>query len=243
MTSDDQATSSFPADGPRDPAPSGPPSTLDEPLELDPGDWEGRAVYHLLTGLVIPRPVGWVSSVSPDGVRNVAPHSYFNLVSGNPPYAFFGSIGVKDSLRNVRESGEFVFNIVSSDLAELMVATAADLPPDVDEFDFFGIPSERAVAVDAPRVAGAPAHLECRVTHEIELEERAHVVIARIVHVHVEPRVWVDGRIDPRLLDPIVRLGGSGFARLADHHRIPRRPWEEIRDLPGPQRIAGREPW
>lgn len=242
MTTDASAPTGW-ADDPRSSAPAAPPQTLDGPLELDPADWEGRAVYHLLTGLVIPRPVGWVSSVGPDGVRNVAPHSYFNLLSGNPPYAFFGSAGVKDSLRNVRESGEFVFNIVSSDLAELMVATSADLPRDVDEFDAFGIPSEPAVAVDAPRVAGAPAHLECRVTHEIDLEGRAHVVIAKIVHVHVDPRIWADGRIDPQRLDPIVRLGGSGFARLTDHHRIPRRSWDEVRDLTGPERIAPREPW
>ena len=92
-----------------------PPASLDCALEVGPADWQGPAFYQLLTGLVVPRPIGWISTVSQSGVRNLAPYSYFNLMGSDPAYVAFGSTGVKDSLRNLREVPEFVANIVGKD--------------------------------------------------------------------------------------------------------------------------------
>ncbi|HEX9889421.1 MAG TPA: flavin reductase family protein [Nitriliruptorales bacterium] len=207
-----------------------PPQVLDEDLELDPQDWPAHQVYFVMTGLVIPRPIAWVSTYGADGVRNVAPHSYFNVVAHDPPHVVFSSSGVKDTLRNIRSRGEFVVNLVSMDVVEPMNFTATDFPPDQDEFDWAGLTEEPAHAVDAPRVAESPAHLECRAVSEVPVGN-GHLVIGEVVHVHVSPRVWHEGRVDPRLLDPVCRLAGTGYARLGEVFKLPRPSWE--RDVRG----------
>ena len=116
-----------------------PPRVLETPLEVGPDDWEGRDFYYLMTALVIPRPIGWISTVSAGGVRNLAPYSYFNLMGSDPFYCAFGSTGVKDSLTNLREVPEFVANIVTMDLLEKMNFTSGDFPHDEDEFGWAGL--------------------------------------------------------------------------------------------------------
>lgn len=216
-----------------------PPDRLEADLELAPADWRAREVYFLLTALVVPRPIAWVSTVAEDGVRNVAPHSYFNLVATDPPHVAFSSIGVKDTLRNVRTSGEFVVNLVTQPVAEAMNATAADLPAGEDEFTFFGIAATPAATVAAPRVADAVAHLECRSVQEVEVGN-GHVTIGEVVHVHVAPQVWRDGRVDPELLDPVCRLAGSAYAGLGEVFKLPRPTWDQVRDTPADERIPRR---
>lgn len=207
-----------------------PPTDLDAPLELDPGDWEPRDVYFLMTGLVIPRPIAWVSTRSPQGVRNVAPHSYFQVVSNHPPHIVFSSTGTKDTLRNVRATGEFVVNLVTGHVVEQMNYTATDFPPDEDEFTWAQLTEAPAHAVGAPRVAEALAHLECEVRHELTLGN-GHLVVAEVVHVHVDPAVWLEGRVDPEAYDPVCRLSGTGYAMLGEIFRLPRPSWQ--RDVAG----------
>jgi flavin reductase (DIM6/NTAB) family NADH-FMN oxidoreductase RutF len=209
--------------------PTGPPRRLDAPLELDPGTWAGRDVYRLLTALVVPRPIAWVSTRSTDGVDNVAPHSFFTVVSSAPPHVAFSSTGEKDTLRNVRATGAFVVNVVHAELLEAMNLTAADLPPDEDEFAWAGLEAAPAHRVDAPRVAAARAHLECELRQEVEVGS-GRLVIGEVVHVHVVPEVWHDGRVDVAALDPVARLAGGGYARLADHVTLPRPTWDQLRD-------------
>jgi flavin reductase (DIM6/NTAB) family NADH-FMN oxidoreductase RutF len=216
-----------------------PPDQLDVPLELTPADWEARQVYFLMTGLVIPRPIAWVSTLSEEGVRNVAPHSYFNVVSNDPPHVVFSSTGVKDTLRNVRATGEFVVNLVTQHVVEEMNATAADLPRGEDEFDWFDLAAAPSVTVAPPRVAGAKAHLECRVVHELPLGN-GNLVVGEVTHVHVEPDVWADGRIDPQLLDPVCRLSGSAYARLGEVFKLPRPAWDQVRGQALEDRIPRR---
>jgi flavin reductase like protein len=105
-----------------------PPVALDRPLEVGPDDWRAPGFYQPLTALVVPRPIGWISTISESGVRNVAPYSYFNLMGSDPPYVGFGSTGIKDSLRNLREVPEFVANIVTMHLLERMNFTSGDFP-------------------------------------------------------------------------------------------------------------------
>ncbi|MGH3682746.1 MAG: flavin reductase family protein [Natronosporangium sp.] len=201
--------------------------TPDGPLELAAGDWPTRELYLLLTGLVVPRPIAWVSTVATDGVRNLAPHSYFNLVSHDPPHLAFSSTGVRDTLTNLRTCGEFVVNVVSADLVEAMNLTATDFPPGEDEFAWAGLTAVPAARVAAPRVAQARAHLECRLATELAVGG-ATLVIGEVVHVHVDPGVWRDGRVDPVLLDPVCRLAGTGYARLGEVFDLPRQRWDRI---------------
>jgi flavin reductase (DIM6/NTAB) family NADH-FMN oxidoreductase RutF len=191
-----------------------PPTFLQKPLELDPADWPKASVYDLLTSLVIPRPVAWVSTLSARGERNLAPYSYFNLVADCPPHLAFSSIGVKDTLRNVQACGEFVVNIASRDLIPQINLTAEELPPETDEFVFASLTAEPARRVRTPRVAEASAHFEC-VLSEIVPVANGNLVIGRIVHLHVRPSIWRNGRVDPGLLDPVVRLSRR-YGRIAN---------------------------
>jgi flavin reductase (DIM6/NTAB) family NADH-FMN oxidoreductase RutF len=214
------------------PSHDAPPQTLDRALELGPDDWQGPGFYQLMTALVIPRPIGWISTASEKGVRNIAPYSYFNLMGSDPPYCAFGSTGEKDSLRNLREIPEFVANIVTMDLLERMNFTAGDFPHDESEFSWAGLTPVPAAKVRPSRVGEAKAHLECEVAHIIT-DRNTNIVIGRIVHVHVDPSVWRDGRIDPRLLNPACRLAGSGYAELGTLVNVQRPQWKNIEGTEG----------
>ncbi|MBC7781606.1 MAG: flavin reductase family protein [Proteobacteria bacterium] len=213
--------------------PTAPPSTLTEPLELGPDTLSPREFYLLLTALVVPRPVGWISTVSAAGVRNVAPYSYFNLMGSEPFYCAFGSTGEKDSLKNIREVPEFVANIATMDLLEKMSFTSGDFPRDQDEFAWAGLTPVPSVKVRPERVGEAKAHLECEVKHIYE-DGRTHIVIAKIVHVHVSPSVWKNGRVDPKLLDPVGRLSGSMYASLGDLYSVARPDMKQVQGPPSP---------
>jgi flavin reductase (DIM6/NTAB) family NADH-FMN oxidoreductase RutF len=197
-------------------------------LEIDPAELKGREGYFLLTGLVVPRPIAWVSSLAADGTRNLAPHSYFNVCSSDPPIVHFTSTGVKDTLRNVRATGEFVVNMVSMSQLEQMNLTAANFPPDQDEFAWAGLETTRSAVVAPPRVAGAPAALECRV-REIKAIGNGNMVFGDVVHIYVAERVWRDGRVDPAALQPVGRLAGSAYLSPGEVIKIPRPTWDDVR--------------
>ena len=213
-----------------------PPAELETSLELAPGDWPDRQLYLMLTALVVPRPIGWISTVSAAGARNVAPYSYFNLMGSDPVLVAFGSSGVKDSLRNIREVPQFVCNIVTGHVLEKMNFTSADYPADQDEFQWAGLTPIPAAKVRAPRVGEAKAHLECELVQVVS-ERNSHVVIGRVVHVHVDKSVWKNGRVDPRLLDPVCRLSGSLYASLGDIVSVQRPAWKDLEGTPGQQRM------
>lgn len=204
-----------------------PPRKLDRPLEVGAADWSQRDFYLLMTALVVPRPIGWISTLSGGGVRNLAPYSYFNLMGSGPFYVAFASTGVKDSLRNLREVPEFVANIVTMPLIEKMNFTSGDFPNEEDEFGWAGLTPVPAAKVRPFRVGECKAHLECKVVQVVS-DCDAHIVLARIVHAHVDPSVWKDGRVDPRLLDPVCRLSGSGYASLGEIFNIQRPKWKDI---------------
>jgi flavin reductase (DIM6/NTAB) family NADH-FMN oxidoreductase RutF len=203
-----------------------PPDRLDEDLELAPADWQAREVYFLMTGLVIPRPIAWVSTVSEQGTTNVAPHSYFNVVANDPPHVVFASTGVKDTLRNVRATGEFVVNLVTMPVVEQMNFTATDFPPGEDELAWAGLTPVASRTVAPPRVGEARAHLECVLRHELPVGN-GNLVVGEVTHVHVADEVWRDGRVDPELYDPVCRLAGTRYARLGEIFRLPRPSWED----------------
>jgi flavin reductase (DIM6/NTAB) family NADH-FMN oxidoreductase RutF len=204
-----------------------PPRTLDSALEVSPEDWQTKDFYHLMTSLVIPRPIGWMSTISAAGVRNLAPYSYFNLMGSDPFYVAFGSTGIKDSVTNLREVPEFVANIVSMHVLEEMNFTSGNFPRDEDEYQWAGLTPVPSAKVRPPRVGEARAHLECEMV-QIVSDRNTHIVLGRIVHAHVDHSVWREGRVDPRLLDPVCRLSGSGYASLGELYNVDRPEWKNV---------------
>lgn len=194
---------------------------------FDPGGLRPRESYFLLTSLVVPRPIAWVSTLSEAGIRNLAPHSYYNIISSHPPIVHFTSSGQKDTLRNVRATGEFVVNVVSHDLLEAMNTTAADFPPGEDEVAWVGLDTLPSDTVDPPRVAAARAALECRVREELSMGNGT-MVFGDVLRVHVADHVWRDGRVATDLLQPVGRLSGGGYTLVDEVVHLPRPTWEDL---------------
>jgi len=186
--------------------------------------------YKLMTGLVVPRPIGWIGSRATDGTNNLAPYSFFNGVSSQPPLVMFSPTAQpvvrKDTLSNVRATGVFSVNIVDHAHAERMNATAATAPADVDEFDLAGIERGECEAIDAPKVATAPAVLECEVVKVVDLSEvgaDSVAVFGRVVAFDVEDRL-VDERlhVDGDELDAIGRHAGPTYSLTRERFDITR---------------------
>lgn len=202
-------------------------------IELDPLATDAREVYFVLSGLVVPRPIAWISTISGDGVANLAPHSYFTIAANHPPHIAFSSTGERDTLRNIRDTGELVVNVVSGALLERMNVTSAEVGPEVDEFALAGVTAEASSVVRPPRVAESPAALECRSVQIVPVAG-AHLVIAEVVRIQVSEAVWNGDRVDPALLDPVARLAGSTYATLGSLVRLPRPASGDVhgRDVP-----------
>ena len=203
-------------------------------VAIDPAEISGEATYRLLTSLVVPRPIAWVGTVDADGVPNLAPHSYFNIVSHDPPVVHWTSGGVKDSLRNARATGEFVVSIVDMALLEAMNLTAADFPAGVDEGAWADVATVASATVRPPRVACAPAALECRVRQELAIGSGV-MVFGDVLRVWVDPRV-LDPAADhaaalPERLRAVGRLGGSAYVDTADPVRLDHLDRPRWRDL------------
>jgi flavin reductase (DIM6/NTAB) family NADH-FMN oxidoreductase RutF len=198
-----------------------------ERVTVDPAEIGAGAMYHLMNAAIAPRPVAWVSTLSAAGVANVAPHSYTTVFSTNPPVIGFVSVGRKDSLNNVEVTGEFVVNIAGQDLLERLNLTAANMPPDEDEFTWAGLSRVRSDCVKPPRVGEAPVSFETTL-HAIVPIGNCWLVLGQVLRVHVATSVWRDGRIDPALLDPILRLAGSQFARLGPLIELRRPTWDDV---------------
>ena len=182
--------------------------------------------HNPLNALVMPRPIGWISTVNAEGVPNLAPFSYFNAVCGDPPFVMFAPNGAKDTFDNLAAVPEFVANLVSEADGEAMNATAWHYPPGVDEFAACGVDRAPSRLVRPARVASAKAALECRVFQVVPLPQgRAgenHVVIGQVVGIHIADEVITDGVVDERLLAPLTRLGYMNYGTLGRHFRMPR---------------------
>ena len=176
---------------------------------------EGHRLTHdPFNAIVAPRPVGWVSTLSSDGVRNLAPYSFFNAFNYKPPIIGFASNGWKHSVANIAATGEFTWNLVSRPQAEAMNSTSATVAPDMDEFDLAGIIGEPSVEVRPDRVAGAPATFECVLTQQVQLQARdgrtvdTWVTFGEVVAVHLDESLLSDGIYQTARARPVVRGGG-----------------------------------
>lgn len=181
-------------------------------------DIEGLAAgkpYRLMTGLVIPRPIAWVSTVDGQGRPNLAPHSFFTVASADPPIVQFTSVGRKDSLTNAEETGEFVVNLASRPHLDAMNQTSAPLPRGESEFAHAGLEQAPSVRVRPPRVAGAPAALECVLERVIEVGD-CFLVLGRVVHAAVAEDALDGERPNEAVLDPVARLSGSRYTSYGE---------------------------
>lgn len=181
---------------------------------------------------VAPRPIGWISSLSEDGVPNLAPYSFFNAVTGEPPLVMYASNGrqphgPKDSVTNIEATGEFVVNIATWDLRDAMNASAAPVAADVDEFALVGLTAVPGNKVRVPRVGETPLALECVLHQVVELPSndanaRNTLVLGRVVGLHIDEAVLSDGKVDLEKVKPIARLGYMDYAQLGDLFTMPR---------------------
>lgn len=174
--------------------------------------------------LVVPRPIGWISTVSPEGDLNLAPFSFFNMFGSDPPCVVFGTSSRvegtrKDTHDNVERGGDFVVNVVSQDHLEAMVATSYPYAPGESEFERAGLTALPSKLVKSPRVEGVPASFECVYVQSVDLpsndqEQKPALVIGRVVGVHVADEIIVDGKIDVMRLRPLGRLGYMDYATV-----------------------------
>jgi len=178
-------------------------------------------VYKLMTAIVVPRPIAWVSTVSEDGVVNLAPHSFYTVACARPPIVQFSSVGKKDTLRNVLATGEFVINLAHARLLEQVNNSAARFAPDQSEVDLLDIEMEPSVTVSPPRVGRSPVSIECTLHSTNELGDST-VILGDVRMICVADEVLVDGHPEFSLLDPLARLGKDEWAMHSEVIAIPR---------------------
>jgi flavin reductase (DIM6/NTAB) family NADH-FMN oxidoreductase RutF len=205
-------------------------------LEFDFSELQPRQRYKLLCGLVVPRPIALVTSMSPQGVVNAAPFSFFNVFSENPALLVLGlqhndDGSPKDTTRNIASTGEFVVNLVDEGIADAMNLTATDFPPGEGEPEALGLPTASSTLVKPPRLAAAPAAFECRRTVGLAFGPQRELLIGEVLAVHVR-----EGIVDPATfnvdfaaLAPVGRLCGNAYARQRDRFELKRITYAEWR--------------
>ena len=191
---------------------------------FDPADPEVNA-YRLLTSLVVPRPIAWVSTMDAQGKGNLAPHSFFTVASGRPPIVLFSSLGRKDTVRNIEETGEFVVNVSTEGMLDQVNATSAPFEHGDDEAVQLGITTEPSATVAPPRVAESPASIECQLERIVEVGS-AYVVFGTVTAITVRDDVLEDGHPAMEHLRPVSRLGGDEWGRPPEvfHLKRPAKP-------------------
>ena len=206
-------------------------------MDVKPQDLAHREMYRLLVTCVVPRPIAWVSTTDSNGVDNLAPFSFFNALCATPPLLGFcpgirsqelreaRGTGIKDTLRNIRETSEFVVNLVPLALAEQMNLTAGEYDASVDEFEVAGVTKRKSQMIRPPQVAESPVNFECKVFQILDFGTETlggSLVIGEIVQVHLAEEILRDGRVDGRALDMVGRLGGTEYTRTRERFKMER---------------------
>jgi flavin reductase (DIM6/NTAB) family NADH-FMN oxidoreductase RutF len=198
-------------------------------MHYDPRNESHGLPHDPFYALVVPRPIGWICSISALDVVNLAPYSFFNAVSSDPPMVMFASSGHKDSITNIEATGEFTCSLATWDLREPMNQSSGRYPPDVSEPAVIGLEMAPSVTVAPPRVKASPAALECRYLRTVELVTgdgtltKNAVVFGEVVRIHLDEAVLTEGRVDLTKIKPIARLGYMDYA-LVDNIFEMKRP-------------------
>lgn len=199
--------------------------------QIDPSSTAPQDLYKLLIGLVIPRPIAFVSSLSADGVPNLAPFSFFTVVSANPPVICFSPMrkaadaGRKDTLANIEATKEFTVSIVSESFAEKMNLCSGDYPPEVNEFEVSGLTPLPSELIAPARVAESLATMECRLVQVVHVSDKplgGSLVLGEVLRFHIADELFHNFRIDPDVLQAIGRMGGPSYTRTQDRFEIQR---------------------
>jgi flavin reductase (DIM6/NTAB) family NADH-FMN oxidoreductase RutF len=200
-------------------------------VTIDPAKHDYNSIYKLMIGSIVPRPIAFVSSMSPEGVRNLAPFSFFNGVCSNPPTILFATTvrkdgSEKDTLNNIEATREFVVHIVSEPMAEAMNLCSAEVPPDIDEFTLSHLTPVPSDCVRPPRVKEALIAMECRLTQIVHINPHqpggGNIVIGEILLFHIADELLDNFRVDPDKLMAIGRMGGPTYARTRDRFDLVR---------------------
>jgi len=199
-------------------------------MHIDPKGQSFQDNHKLMIGSIVPRPIAFVSTKSTNGILNLAPFSYFNGVCSKPPTIMFaparrGYDGLtKDTLNNIRDTKEFVVNLVSEEIVEPMVACATDYDKEIDEFKISKLTPVDSHKISSPRVKESKVSYECELHTIVEIGKAepgaGFVVIGTIVMFHIEDDVYKDGRIDLKALNPIGRLAGNSYTRVFDNFKV-----------------------
>jgi flavin reductase (DIM6/NTAB) family NADH-FMN oxidoreductase RutF len=198
-------------------------------MQLDPEIDNPTDIYSTMIRAITPRPIAWVSTISPSGVTNLAPFSYFNGICSKPAALMFSPVnrpdgGKKDTVLNVEANGQFVVNMVPYSLADQMFATSADMEYEISEFEAVGLTPQASDRVKPPRVAESPVRFECEVMQIVHIGEgplAANVVIGKILVIDILESVLDDRqKIDPALLDTVGRLGGRSYCRTSNRFEL-----------------------
>jgi flavin reductase (DIM6/NTAB) family NADH-FMN oxidoreductase RutF len=207
---------------------------MTQSLSYDPNTLSEHDRYKLLISLVIPRPIALVTTLGPTGVVNAAPFSFFNMFSESPPLAVLGlqakpGGSLKDTSAHIRDRGEFVINLVDEALGEQMNQCAVDFPPEISEIDVAKLTTLASEKVKTPRIAEAPAALECRHYTTLEVSASRRLAIGEIVHIHIRGGIWDTEkmRIDMTQYRPLARLYGNFYASLSAPFTHVRQSYED----------------
>lgn len=200
-------------------------------MQISVQNTDSGILYKLLTGLVIPRPIGWISTVDENGINNLAPFSFFNVVGEDPPHVMFSTVRTgnknKDTLNNVLANKQFAVNLVTEDLVEQMNTTSNAVESAVDEFQLANLTPIPCELIKPKRVAEAKAHFECEMVHHYFLEDHTNggacIVIGKIVMMHVADEILLENyRINLNKYQPVARLAGSNYSKLGETFSIKR---------------------
>ena len=201
-------------------------------MQFDPNQLEQSAIYKLVTGAIIPRPIGWISSISEDNIDNLAPFSYFNLVGDDPPHVMFSTVRGnntnKDTLNNVLANNQFVVNVVTEDLVEQMNKTSESIPSNESEFQLANLTPIASVKIKPNRVKESKITFECEMVHHYFLENHKNggscIIIGRIVMMHFDESILLDNfKINLETYKPVARLAGSNYSKLGELVSIKRK--------------------
>ena len=201
-----------------------------------PGNHPNTLSHNPFNAIVVPRPIGWISTLSKSGIPNLAPYSFFNAVAYDPPQVMFAATsshthgGQKDSVQNAQDTDEFVVNVVTYDLREHMNTSAVSAPPDINEFEYANLTQEPSEMVKAPRVAESPIHLECTYTQTVELptDDPAApntVIFGQVVGIHIREEVIKEGKLDLMAIQPVGRLGYLDYVHVTQSFNMDRPTW------------------